>query len=169
MIVVRRLPGGDERQLVELEGVVSAGVGLGDRVGQRLIGPRRLQNLVRVEMDEPVGRQFGGQLLLAAEDLLPAIRAVARDRLDAAEAAFEETLRDLHRMIGRRVVAQIRVDAIGHEVLEAPADETLFVVGGHDGHDARHSPTMIAARLSRCGLARPARVRGARRRAPAQR
>ena len=41
MVVIGRLLGRHESELVELDGVAAAGVDVGQRLGERLAGPRR--------------------------------------------------------------------------------------------------------------------------------
>jgi hypothetical protein len=88
-------------------------------------------------MQEPVGGELRGQLLFAGEDLLPAVGAIARQRLDATQPATQIARRDLDRPVGGFVVAQVSLYAVGEEVLQTAADKTLLVVGGDDGHDPR--------------------------------
>ena len=56
--------------------------------------------------------------------------------LDAAQPGPEIALGDRDGAVGRLVVAEVRFDALGEEMLQAAADEPFLVVGGDDGQDA---------------------------------
>ena len=86
-------------------------------------------------MHEPVAVERCGELFLPTEDRAPAVNAVTRHGLDTKEPATLIGSGELDGAITGLVVDQVDAQPLADEMLEAPADEPLLVVGRKQGDD----------------------------------
>jgi hypothetical protein len=119
MVVIGILDGRDEAVLEEAHGVATAYVCGLEGVEDVREPLRGKENLVRGDGDEPVGVDPTGQLLLSFQHRRPVVETPPRYVLDREDSVPDTRRRDFATAVRRADVEDVRLDALGREVLEA--------------------------------------------------